>query len=337
MTRLIIWTGMVFFLMACQQGISNPAFVAEDQPEGEYVTTSLEMVGEWVDMQHRTETRATSSNDLYWLEVSYALENSSNYSFYGYELFDDPQSVKIKMLKGYKYDIGVSVVKNGKTLLWKDIQKTYYRYPIARDGEQFLCTNQFVRSSSNNQGLSTTYGRCRLQGIQNNYTETELPDLERYFGRISDYVPVENGGMRAELYRLYFGLKLVAEGLSEVGGQLKIEYETKTSDGTKSFVLTSTVTSKEWKAQWPYDIALIPATIRNSQKVMTECQFRVKWTSADGSVRDKEIASQKIFLERNQMNVIRVGLSVPATKAGIQVRGQSVPMVSAIHRETTDL
>lgn len=196
------------------------ASCSNDEEEPEIVTTpkeytvSLGLVGEIVDITESPLTKATS-NDLYGIRVySYPASKTINRDAYpkagsgdgitpyAYGLFDDISNLTVKLLDGYKYDFVVTMVVDGKTKI-SEYRDGEYKY-----GSPF-------RAALNNSFTYTTYNGLTDIGEGMISNPNGCLKADRYYGEVLDYVPTEDGTVAVDMKRIVFGLKFIAEGLTE--------------------------------------------------------------------------------------------------------------------------
>lgn len=159
----------------------------------------------------------SETQDLYGIQIYSCPISSQEYKYDQSGLFDDINKMTVKLSEGYKYKFVATMVVNGKDLIyWKD---PGYSYPFTTfldlTGERTRVTeldNQFWTSSS-----------IYLGGLSNGYTSFKgkfptsykIPNTDRYYGEMIDYIPKENDKINIYMKRAVFGVKIMAENFTE--------------------------------------------------------------------------------------------------------------------------
>lgn len=205
---------LCFGLSACSN--NDDATTPEDTPAKEYMV-SIGFKGE-ISISEAPLGRA-SGNDLYGIQVySYLADNEGQtYQPYAYGLFDDISTMNIKLIEGYEYDFVATMVPNGKEILAYS-NNTGYSYPFVTSTKskvpfnifQYSYTTRFISLHEGNSTLITNkkYG---------------IPNIDRYYGEFTNYTPSENGNVAINMLRTVFGLKVIANNLTD--GTINITME----------------------------------------------------------------------------------------------------------------
>ena len=280
---LLVCVGIV----ACDKG----ADVVPDEPET--YTVQLGWAGEILDVSYEPLTRATTE-DLYGIQV-YSLPKSvepedDDWNRYAYGLFDDPSDITITLASGYKYRFVATMVKDGKNRLYKDYNEEY-NFPF-----NTTLDNTFYYDST--KGMNTLdWGKTSL--IEYDGYAFHRPNIERFYGELSDYIPGENNtNAKIEMKRTSFGAKFVAGGKLAVDGKLeiqlkeapKMELELTAGDDKISDIFTFNDVNEAWaKDDYTEDIAV-----------------NFKWIRADGT--EAPLGTHTITFKRNTTTVVKVNI-----------------------------
>ena len=214
--KLLLLTLAACFFAACTNNDEPIENNPNNETPKEYIV-SLGFSGEITDITETPLSRAVT-NDLYGIQVySTPATTSEEYAPYAYGLFDDKNNMVIKLLEGYKYKFVVTMVVDGKNVLYSSDNK--YSSPFSFTP---ICSN--FEYSSIEQFTSWDLG-CGQTCINNgyNYDYYDRAMVERFYGEISDYEPIENGTISIEMKRVSFGAKFIAENFTE--GTLNIQME----------------------------------------------------------------------------------------------------------------
>lgn len=312
------------------------ASCSNDEEEPEIVTTpkeytvSLGLVGEIVDITESPLTKATS-NDLYGIQVysypasktidrdTYPKAGSGNdITPYAYGLFDDISKMTVKLLEGYKYDFVVTMVVDGKTKISHDSSDSYSLPFLVETNNSCLATeltNSFTYSSFY-KFRDLGKGSIRNADGDNTYK------ADIYYGALLDYVPQENGTLAVDMKRMVFGMKFIAENLTE--GTLDIK-----AWGYEDTHLTITYPNTECEEIlffWSYGDVYRWVEYRDSSIddyfdeegcYKQKTSFTLSWVRGDGVVVPLGVHS--IDVKRNKLTTVTVKMMEGSAVNGVGV------------------
>ena len=156
-----------------------------------------------------------SGNDLYGIQVYScgATDEENNYKEYAYGLFDDLETMNIKLIEGYKYKFISTMIVNGKNIIFN--VDGLYSSPFGYLTDPLL-NNSFTYSNDETLTGSTEVGNIKYgySSLTNNF-QGHRPNIDRYYGEYTDYVPAENGNVSINMKRTVYGLKVTANNLTE--------------------------------------------------------------------------------------------------------------------------
>jgi len=188
--------------------------IQTEEPVKTY-TLSLQLGGEILDVTYSDLTKGEDDKDLYGFQVySRVSGDTGYYSNYAYGLFDTLEGLTITLIDGYEYTFHATLIKDGKDRL----SQTY----DGRFGTPFgICVGTaFIYSTETL--LSLNQGAVSLQG-EGGYSYIRHPNIDRYYGELSGFVPGESDIVTIEMKRMVFGLRVIANGMTE--GKLKIQMQ----------------------------------------------------------------------------------------------------------------
>ena len=187
--------------------------------EPEYVTVSLGFnVG--LDCDYEPLTRAEENNDLYGIQVystPVPVTENAEWTKYAYGLFDTPDNLTIKLVRGYEYKFETIMVKDGKDKIDYDAYDDTYGGPFNHEISPCAYINC-------NTPLSTSfiYGKLGMHEW-GKWGLNECLNVELYYGELVGYVPGDNDSKATiELKRTSFGAKYIAKGDYAENGTLEI-------------------------------------------------------------------------------------------------------------------
>lgn len=270
--------------------------------EPEYISVSL--APNFIDVETDEMTKGTATNDLYGINVYYSSDGTDYSNIYAYGLFDNKEDMTISLLTGYYYKFVCSMVKNGKNTLYNS--SGIYYYPFQHNGSLFTSkSNEFITGGTNClTGLES--GSAHIAGggtpTDNNFIET--PQIERYYGEISNYQPITGGTVNIELKRVIFGAKFIITGMVDNVGELTVScpgasFITKNNGETESIIRSFA----NLRDCWLNDQSTMPVEVLYSMKGS-------EWVGKEGDLS----WSQNIVFKRNYLTTITINISFPKGK-----------------------
>lgn len=258
----------------------------------EYIV-SLGMTGE-IEVSESPLLGRASSDDLYGIQVNSKTWTSISYSSYAWGIFDDKSKMKIRLLSGYQYNFQATVIKNGKKLIYSN--DGLYSAPFYN-----LFTNEFSYEGAMS-GVQNGMVSLEPQGLQYHH-----PNIDRYYGEVEDYTPTENGSILIDMKRVVYGLKFVADGLTE--GKLKIsvvgspdQYITHGENNEVESIFSLYGGGNKWIADDYSEII----------------EVSVIWEKADGA-SVQIIKSNNITVKRKHMTTVTIKVKDSSVNNGVEI------------------
>ena len=214
---LLLLVASVLMATSCSEGDS-----VAPRPASEEYTVSFSIGGE-IDVTTEPLSRAEASTDAYALNVYYDKEGDGvQNDIYAYGLFDNVADMSITLLSNHKYKIYCTLIKDAKNTIYygQAFNNAYsgYCYPFQTNASNStLISNSFIIGTSTyftGLGSSQTHLASVSSPSTSNYS-TYSPNVNRFYGVTSDYVPVPNGTIDIYLKRVVFGAKFVVSGVQE--------------------------------------------------------------------------------------------------------------------------
>lgn len=218
MKKSLLLAAVAFAAMtACQDN------VVPETPAGnpETYTVKLACAGE-LEVNH--VPLKSSSDDLYGIQVYYAPVSGGSYQRYAYGLFDDVSDVSLELIADYKYKFVVDMIVDGKNVIYSSnlnelddpVVLLGYGAPFKHRSNSYNLTpisNEFVVTSE--QYFDGLGSEIQLLDGQEYY---DPKGIDVYYGRLSDYVPEEDGATIAiHMKHMIYGLKVVADNFLTQG------------------------------------------------------------------------------------------------------------------------
>lgn len=223
MRKFFPFASILIFLISwsCEKTLVDPKMPKE---EDKYYYISLNLNGDIQVSYEPMKTRADilPTDDIYGINVYYDKYKDSRWELYSYGIFDNVPSMNIQLLSGHKYKFECTLVKNGKNLLYYGKPSTGsasdaqdgFGLPFAFDVNTKLgaVENKFI-ASTNNESLK--YIKDGLTHLKNARSAIHYAQVDRYYGELSDYIPMEGGSAVINLKRTVFGAKFIIEGVKD--------------------------------------------------------------------------------------------------------------------------
>lgn len=282
-------------------------------------TVSLDLKGESVEIDQEPLGRAAEgTNDLYWLQIDQTPEAGGSSSHYAYGIFDRKENMTVKLVEGYTYSIGASLIKDGRDRLYSR-GDTAFIYPVNNTWSPFLYTTNAFVITPNMVAYPAEY---QASIIDRHYTNPySFPEINRFYGKVKGYVPVENGKIAINMYRMMFGYRIEMEPFDE--GMAIVEF----LDYKDTIRAASSVTKKEREIQYSYDWGTIDTygqdtTVAAQEEINNMGRsgydaptLRVKWISADGS-REVIAYNDRVGVQRLKRAIFKITLKKGVAQNG---------------------
>lgn len=210
MKRLLFLPLLVLCLSGCMMEELDKESPAQEAKE---YLVPIKMAGEILEIEEGPLTKAATNNDLYGFQVMYKKAEDIEYTPFAYGLFDDISNAKIKLRKGYVYQFICSMVKDGKVKIYHSNGNYDWLYNMDLN-------NDFTYNISADYRHSLRRGEVRLILGLGKFGFYNIPNIDRYYGEISNIIPSATSPVSINMLRVVFGFKCVVEGLKE--GKLKI-------------------------------------------------------------------------------------------------------------------
>ena len=144
--------------------------------------------------------------------------------------------------------------------------------------------------------------------MENDHKVYRRAKVERFYGEISGYEPVENGVISIEMKRVSFGTKFVAENFTE--GRLNIQLE------------EAPLLVMEYPATTVEEIFTFRNGYRNggawtADDYSETIPVSITWTKNDGAV--VPLAAQNITFKRNKLATITVKINDAGIENGVNI------------------
>lgn len=184
-------------------------------------TVSLGFSGD-IDVSQEPLTRATSTNDIYGINVYYDKDKDGDIKdVYAYGLFDNKEDMIISLLSGHKYKFECSLVKDGKQTLYygQAFGQKYsgFCYPFQTNlTNSTMLKNEFVLGTSEYlTGIKSGKAHISSTTAPSTFNATACASVNRFYGETSDYIPTVGGQVMIALKRVVFGAKFIITGVKE--------------------------------------------------------------------------------------------------------------------------
>lgn len=269
-------------------------------------TVTLGFSGEITDITE-SPLRDTA-NDLYGIQVYSSPAQKDEYKPYAYGLFDNKAGMIIKLLEGYKYKFESTMVVDGKNRIQSHDGRSYF-VPFSWNNERTNVDNKFLYSDKTNGWIKM--GTALLTDGE----RYDRPNIERYHGITSDYVPTENGIVSINMRKVFFGAKFIVEGLNS--GSLLINIE-------KAPLMTIEHPATEAEDHFTFEHNSTNSIDWTQDSYSEDVPVIITWNKGDGVV--VPVASQTITFKRNKLTTITVQIKEESSEEGVDISEEDTPM-----------
>ncbi len=281
---------LAIFTTSCSS--SEEPFDTPLQPEGEMIPVSIGFSGEVLDITETPLSRAGDVKDWYAFQVySAPLDGSRGYSYYAYGFFNNKEDMVINLKEGYKYKFDVSMVVDG--------ENRAFAFSLSQAGWK-APDNTFYISS-------TESVRYMYQGylyLKKPYDGFDRPNVDRFFGRTTDFIPQKDKNVNINMKRTAFCAKFKAQNFTE--GKLEISIE-----GAPQLTLDS---SEGTEVEDFFSFNNLEAAYNNYGNYSEEIPVNIVWVKPDN--RRVPIANETVNFKRNKVIHIDFEVKEPTTENG---------------------
>lgn len=288
------------------------------------------------------------SNDLWWFQIYYKPETGGSLTPYAYGVFEQKENMTVRLAEGYVYNIYANWIKDGKDKIYKG-EDGLWRAPvwgaIGIGAEETVgTTNTFVISSDQVVGTSDseTYIWERSSPDDRLVTEwngttykndtlgyrTDYPMIDRYYGVVKDYVPVEGGKVAINMYRMQTGYRI--ETLPFESGELVVDFLNWCDTIPANTEITTIARDLQYSSSWGTIETYGMDTTANGRDQINNMSYtpslEVVWLGDDG----QKIVIYKDYVElyRLKRSVIRITLKqVDAHENAIEFATEDVEVM----------
>lgn len=313
MKKILLLLAIILpFLLTGCSGENSPIEELPTPPVDpkEYIV-SFGFSGEITNIEESPLSRAVG-NDLYGIQVYSmpAAENdASKYKPYAYGLFDDKAGMTVKLLEGYKYKFVSTMVVNGKNVV--------YSYSGGY-------SDPFYSGSSTPVGNSFSYSSDKmLGGLRSGYTtmantkSAYIPNVERYYGELTAYIPVESKPVSINMKRVSFGVKVITEGFTE--GKITISLK----KGASIYIVHPDTEVTDMFTFQNANLYLDPISWTKDDYTET-ISVSMTWEKTDGAVTP--LINQDITFKRNKLTTVTIKVKDSSINNGVDISNEDTPM-----------
>ena len=191
---------------------------SETPPTSEKYTVSLALGGE-ISVTDEPLARGTATNHIYGINVYYDKDGDGETNdLYGYGLFDNIEDMTIELLSNHKYKFECSLVKNGKTSLYfnSGYLAPFQSGSYASSYSKTILGNKFIIGSGNYlTGIKSGNAHLNNTTYTNSSSSTKYASVNRFYGELDNYTPIQGGVATIYLKRVVFGAKFIITGVED--------------------------------------------------------------------------------------------------------------------------
>lgn len=212
--NLIVWiSSLSILLLACSKESENEKDPNED--DDNMVVVSLAMTGDILEIEETPLSRTVERADIYGVQIYSSLKDEDKYKPYGYGIFIDKSKIQVKLFKDRKYKFEMTVFPDGKyngSISYTGYKTVFVEHESITDSIRYS-ENDYLKHLD--ESYVSLYGSDYLNRL----------NTDRYYGKLVDYIPIENGNANIEMKRVVAGLTFkIANLLENCSLMIDIEY-----------------------------------------------------------------------------------------------------------------
>lgn len=253
-----------------------------------------------VDISREPLSKAdeADTNDIYIINVYHKPPLESGYSQYAYGVFDRLENMSLNLYEGTLYQFQVTLVKDGRHKLKFFYDNTFHWY---NDNRNTKVENKFILGGwvQGDYGAIEDYIHVKIN--EEEEKRCNHPDLNRYFGMLTDYMPTADETIAMDLYQMVFGVKINVTGLTH---------------GSLHFNLNNIPREVVIRADSLYTPDLmfqmkgfgeILSNINTGTTPVNEENTMISWQDETGT-RSVKIMDKKIYYTRQERTIFNIAL-----------------------------
>lgn len=289
--------------------------------DSDYITVSLGMTGDILQVIDTPLTRGGESTDLYGIQV-YSAPNKDlpegqkvTWTNYAYGVFGSDDNLTINLLKGKKYKFVATMLVDGQEKILSYGGGTSFSSPFFVSGtnSQFgVIGTQFTYQHADylsGLGSGTAY---LLNG--DSYSH---PNVERYYGELVDYIPGMHGDKALiKMKRTSFGAKFIAKGKLAKEGQLEVQM-------TEAPKMVVDLTTNDKKVEDVFTFKDVKKAYEDNKHTET-IAVTLNWHRPDGTVFP--LGTHDITFKRNAMSTVQVKIETENAEGELGLEIDDVEM-----------
>lgn len=310
--NIIGFSAALMIAASCITSCSKITDDATDKAEGKEIIVPLKFGGEIANLGNTPLSRA-SSNDLLCIHA-YLMEDNNGIS-YAYGLFDSADNINIALKEGKSYNFIATLIKDGKTKLYK------YNEDIYGTPFNTALTNKFIFDSN------FSFDDIRLGTVElpdGNYCYT--PEIDRFYGETNTYTvnPDKIVPVNINLIRTVFGIKVITENFTD--GIIVIEL-----DGEKSFEITPSQTevSKIFSLYNLSEAFYADALNKTDYTNNYNENINVRVTRFNSANDEIPVDEQTITFTRNMMTTLKIRIQSDMYENGMSITTENTEMIDS--------
>lgn len=276
---------------------------APDRGEAKYHTVTFDLQGELADVGTEEEplTKAGGDDDIYVVTVHSKDSTQSNYyGQYAYGVFDSKEGMSLKLKEGLLYRFEVTVIKNGKNNLYWTSDTTFY-WGTSQNSK---FRNRFTLGGWYNDHYDAYQAMMCYKSTDGSVGYHGCAPLDRYYGELTDYEPVEGGKVSVYLYRVVFAARVKVTGL--ISGRLEVSM----SRCPRIVMTADSVYTHEGLYQMYY-LGNMMDCVAKGEPLEELMSMTVKWYSGVGD-EHLDIYNDNFTVTRLKRTTININLSQKA-------------------------
>ena len=312
-------------LFSCSNNEDELLSKEQEENDQETYTISFDLGGEFISTSETPLSRTEAiPKRIYGINVYYKKDDNSSYQNYAYGLFDNVEDMTISLIGGYKYKFECTMVRDDFDTLYHENNMYYepfhkksynnYNFGITLENKFNISTTTSIRFV----GLQEGYSHIKGHGI------SAYPELDRFYGELTDYVPTKEGVANIDLKRTAFGLKFVVTPPTD--GTLSVNNlysaNSYSTDINPNIKISSDDSTVETSAIYTfYDVY----RCWEVEKYTEDFTIKLTWVRGNGATQTFE---KVVTAKRNVMTTINVNVNGSSTDSSLGVKEEDTPMES---------
>lgn len=304
----------IAFISACNKDV--------EEPSTEEITYNVRLnFGGEINAFDSPLTKAGESDALFGIWIG---KDGSKYNNkFGGGLFDNTDNIIVSFISGHTYTVYCTLVSNGKAIVSHSSGSSpQYGPPFnySNNTAAYVTNKLFYWNNVTGDTMFGNWTVMHREGYEFGITKPFNRRADRYFWKVTDYTPTENGTLNVELKHTVMGVKYRIAGL--VDGSIALTVRI----GEETIISESAISSNGEGVGSVFECCDIVSAFDHPNTYKETATVSIVWNRGIGVAQN--LGSISVDLLRNRMNVININLGADDGGASLGINVDQTDMTN---------